>query len=432
MRYAVIGAALSGNKGAAAMLESTVQHLSESDPAAHFDVLTVYPRSDAALNEHPNVSILDASPLRLGVVINGASLAHRVLPPLRDRIEKSVPEVGAIAEADVLLDEGGITFVDGRGKFLIYNVATILPPLLLRTPVVKVAQAMGPFQEWANGTAARALLPKVRKIVARGDQTFGFLRELGLDNVVRGADAAFTLDVGEAAVQTARARVDTSFFDSEDVIGFCPSAVLQKSATKAGDDYVEDSARIINHITDDLGLPVLLLAHSARTGTEKTHNNDLPVCREIHSRLTSPEKVLFVDQELGPKELRYLISRCRVLVAARFHAMVSALSTGVPTVVIGWSHKYGEVLEDFGLNDYALSLADASAHNVDALIDRSLENHETISSQIRRRYQDVRQAAASQFDIIREIASGREPSAKRKSTRYPRWDGQNLTATLVK
>ena len=150
MRYVIVGAALSGNKGAAAMLESTVQHLSELDPEAHFDVLTVYPRTDEKQNTNSDISILDASPLRLGVVINGASLAYQLLPGLRARIGQSVPEVGAIAGADAVLDEGGITFVDGRGKFLIYNVATILPALILRTPVVKVAQAMGPFHGRLN------------------------------------------------------------------------------------------------------------------------------------------------------------------------------------------------------------------------------------------------------------------------------------------
>lgn len=412
MRYAIIGAALSGNKGAAAMLESSIQHLSELDPSAHFDVLTVYPRSDAEQNDNPNVSIFDASPLRLGVVINGASLVHRLLPPFREQIEDAIPEVGAIAEADVLLDEGGITFVDGRGKFIIYNVATLLPALFLRVPIVKAAQAMGPFEELVNRTAAQALLPRMSHIVARGAKTFEYLRGLGLSNVSRGADMAFTLDVNGKAKESARRRVDMSFFADGGVIGFCPSVVLQKSATKNGGDYIGDSIRTINHITDDLGHPVLLIAHSARTGTAKTHNNDLPLCREIYAGVSTPDKVLFVDQELGPQELRYLISKCRVLVAARFHAMVSALSTGVPTVVIGWSHKYGEVLDDFGLNDFALALSDATDARVDALIDRALDEHDSLSERVTRAYTGVRSLAMEQFGVIRRVA-GRSLAAVR-------------------
>ena len=50
---------------------------------------------------------------------------------------------------------------------------------------------------------------------------------------------------------------------------------------------------------------VLLLPHSVRTGTDKTHNNDLPLCREIHSRLTLGDDLLFVDRELSSQQLRY-------------------------------------------------------------------------------------------------------------------------------
>src|SRR5690625_3930560 len=132
MKIAIIGSAFAGNKGAAAMLESSIQHLLAADPETRFILLSMYPGSDARLNTYPQMRVLDASPLRLGVLLNGAALLHRLLPPARRMIERIVPEIGALAHADVLLDEGGITFVDGRGKFLIYNVASILPAFLDR------------------------------------------------------------------------------------------------------------------------------------------------------------------------------------------------------------------------------------------------------------------------------------------------------------
>jgi len=63
--------------------------------------------------------------------------------------------------------------------------------------------------------------------------------------------------------------------------------------------------------------------------------------------------VLFIDRELSSQTLRYLIGRCDYFVASRFHAMVSSLAMAVPTLVIGWSHKYQEVLEMFQLDEWA-------------------------------------------------------------------------------
>ena len=168
MKVAIIGSALSGNKGAAAMLESAVAHLTERNPGVEITHLSMYPVSDAALNTYDNVQVLNASPLRLGVAINGGALAWRLLPFLRGPIGKAVPEVRAIAKADVLLDQGGITFVDGREKYLIYNIASILPAMFVKTPVIKCAQALGPFKGRRNRFWAKRFLPRVTAIVSRG------------------------------------------------------------------------------------------------------------------------------------------------------------------------------------------------------------------------------------------------------------------------
>ena len=42
------------------------------------------------------------------------------------------------------------------------------------------------------------------------------------------------------------------------------------------------------------------------------------------------------------------------IVTSRFHAMISALVERTPLLVVGWSHKYGEVLAQFGLVDAAM------------------------------------------------------------------------------
>ncbi|MBO1750953.1 polysaccharide pyruvyl transferase family protein [Actinotalea sp. BY-33] len=405
MKVAVIGSAFSGNKGAAAMLESGVQQLSARDAQTRFILLSMYPRSDAEQNEYPNLRVLDASPLRLGVLLNSAALLHRLLPPLRKTIERAVPEVGALATADVLLDQGGITFVDGRGKFLIYNVASILPALLVGTPVVKCAQAMGPFTSPLNRFAAKTLLPRVAAIVSRGAVTHEHLTGLGLDNLHEGADLAFTLEVTDRDAALAQAAVDMTFFEGGDVVGVSPSAVLRKSAEAAGEDYVAEVQRMIDHLTGTLGKKVLLVAHSARSTTDKTHNNDLPLCREVFAGLSSPDRVLFPDEELSSQALRYLIGRCDVFVASRFHAMVSSLAMGVPTLVIGWSHKYREVLDMFGLAEWAVGhdayTDELFAERIGLLIDQE----EQVRSQLEASLPQVKAKALRQIDVIEDVAN---------------------------
>ena len=110
----------------------------------------------------------------------------------------------------------------------------------------------------------------------------------------------------------------------------CPSVVLQKKVDAAGGDDAGQIIGFIEHLQAQ-GRKVLLIPHSVRTGTDKTHNNDLPLCREIHQRLSVSNNVLFIDRELSSQQWRYLIGRCDLFVASRFHAMVSSLAMAVPT-----------------------------------------------------------------------------------------------------
>jgi hypothetical protein len=48
-------------------------------------------------------------------------------------------------------------------------------------------------------------------------------------------------------------------------------------------------------------------------------------------------------------EAKWIIGTAPIAVAGRFHALVSALSQGVPSVIHGWSHKYRWLAEDFGV-----------------------------------------------------------------------------------
>lgn len=405
MKVAIIGSAFSGNRGAAAMLESSIAHLTERNPEVRAVHLSMYPRSDADLNTHPNVRVMDASPLRLGIAINAGALAWRVLPFARGLIGRLVPEVSALAGADVMLDEGGITFVDGREKFLIYNIASILPALNTGTPVVKTAQALGPFEGRLNRTLARIYLPKMAAIVSRGAITHEHLGQLGLSNVVAGADIAFTLDVTEQDREVAEAACPAAFFEGADVVGYSPSQVLREAAEKRGEDYVQDVVDQINGITAT-GKKVVLFAHSSRPDLTKLHNNDVPVCQEILARVAQPELVHLPLGEFSPGALRAMIGRCDLFVASRFHAMVSSLAMGVPTLVLGWSHKYREVLDMFGMSQWAMAASDVSTETVLTRLAELDAQRAEVATALGEALPRVRGVAMEQYDVIERVARG--------------------------
>ena len=83
-KFVIVGAALSANKGAAAMAESVVEHLHEYVGPAQFTILTTYPKDDAEKTLHMRQSVvLGLEPLRLTSSNNvrcSSSLFRRVAP----------------------------------------------------------------------------------------------------------------------------------------------------------------------------------------------------------------------------------------------------------------------------------------------------------------------------------------------------------------
>lgn len=399
-KIAIIGSALSGNKGAAAMLESALQTLGGKD--VEFTLLSMYPLSDAKQNTYKNLTVVDASPLKLGVVINSLALLYRILPPLRAQIRKH-DATRAILEADVLLDQGGITFVDGREKFLIYNVASILPALNLKTPVVKCAQALGPFKNPINRLAAKIYLPKMRAIVSRGAITHEYLETLNLDNVTAGADYAFSLDLTKDETASAKKKFSKpANFSDRTIVGLSPSVVMQKKIDAKGGDYAQEMIDFVNYLTG-AGYGVVLVPHSVRSNTDKTHNNDMPLCKTIYSEIKDEQQVMFLDEELSSQELRYWIGETDIFVASRFHAMVSSLATSVPTLVIGWSHKYKEVLDMFELSEWAFGGDKLSHAHLVNEFNRLVENKKKVEARLKKHLPEVKKRSAVQVDVIKEV-----------------------------
>ena len=350
-RVATLGAALSANKGAASMLYAVVQNLPEYLGQCSFDVLTTYPDADASEPTPGDIRLVSATPM-VTLVMFPLALLVWALAKLRlpTRWLMRVPAMRAIADADVVVDLAGISFSDGRGiPTLGYNVLMTSIPLLLGRPVVKASQALGPFRDRANRLAARAVLPHVTTICARGASTEANLAELGLANVVRAADLAFTMHDSPQA----RQRMESRLKGLERPVAVLPSSVVHEYCERTGIDYPGVMASFIDRLAVD-GHHVLLAPHSARPGAGAGRMNDLPVCRTIYDRLATPQSCTFVDKNLAPDELRALIGASVITVTSRFHAMISALATATPVMVVGWSHKYQEVLDDVGVEGCAI------------------------------------------------------------------------------
>jgi colanic acid/amylovoran biosynthesis protein len=400
-KVSIVGAALSANKGAAAMLETVIATLPSTMGDCSFDILTTYPEADSPkIPAGASARVVGLQPLRLALleipVACLALVARTLRLPLgwvRTRASRS------ILDSSVVVDVAGISFVDGRGiPITVYNTLMTGLPLLLGVPTVKAAQALGPFATQPNRLLAKLVLPRLAAVCARGARTREHLDTLHLSNVTNVADLAFSLDESENlpdSVKTSLASIGEKF------VVVMPSSVVRGLYEASGADYVAAVAQLVRLLRSTTGLAVVIAPHSYRVGHPEGRMNDGPVCQQVVSAVSDDPMVVGIDEDLSAGELRRLIGMGEVLVTSRFHAMISGLSTCTPTVVVGWSHKYREVLDDFGLADFGMdSTALSRPEEIVQHVQRCIADKAMIEAQIRQSLPAVKERSALNFSII--------------------------------
>lgn len=412
--YAIMGGSIWGNRGAEAMLMTVIAQIRQFDPAAILNVFTIYPEQDQALLQDDRINFLSGEPL--SVAITHFFWALLGLPFRLLKIKIPMPRsASALRDSDVLLDIGGITFSDGRAVQLLYNVFTIWPAMLMGVPVLKLSQAMGPFKTSLNRTLARSFLPKCERVFTRGDLTHEYALEL-LDSeskLERSADIAFLFALedslsreNEELASNLSAEMESWKTQGDTVICIVPSSLVLKRSVKQGSDY---PGKLLNLFLSTRGQSYryVFLPNGTRAGVESLMNNDIiaiNVIREKFRQELPPEefqRLTWVDYDINTRGVRKIIGASDGLVASRFHAMVAGLSLCVPTMVVGWSHKYRETLADFGMENYAIDYKNTDLNLLKAYR-RFIDALPQIKNQLEERIELVKASSIKQFDYLRQ------------------------------
>lgn len=403
----IIGGTLWGNRGAEAMLVTTIGKVRERHPDESIIIFSYLPDKDRQLIRDQSLRIFSSRPSTLVLEHFLFSLICGFFRLFRVRIpDRFLPEsVRVLRECDVLLDISGIAFADGREKFLPFNIMVMLPARLLGVPVVRLSQAMGSFNNPLNWLCAKLFLPRCDYTFARGKVTASHLEKLGLKKWAIALDIAFLYqpefsltDENSDKVAQLESRLMAWRESGKRVIGLSPSSVVYAKSIKRGIDYEAQFLELIASLESDYHF--VFLPNATREGTTTSRNNDIFVIDKIRQKAPAElqDRVLWCDFDINTAGSRQLIAQCDALVTSRFHGMISGLSLGVPTAVIGWSHKYGEIMAEFGAEDFAIDFSDA-ASAVD-MVHRLINSRDAIQAQLRDKLPAVQGSSSSQFDIL--------------------------------
>jgi polysaccharide pyruvyl transferase WcaK-like protein len=255
---------------------------------------------------------------------------------------------------------------------------------------------------------------KCAKVFARGQGSFEATQALDLgDTLGLAPDIAFSFRAADSLTDEnpdyEREIVERLLALRGEVAGIVAlsvSSVVHKKCAKRGINYV----KVMSEVSDGLverGLGVLVYPNATREATDSLHNNDLLLVREIAAGVSpsSRDRVVPIERDLNTASLRAVLVPVDWMLASRFHAMIAGLSMAKPIMVLGWGHKYEEVLQQFGIEQWCFDFADLRTDFVLGHVDRFLAAKEEIRASIEARLPEVRAGSASQFEWLSEFLS---------------------------
>ena len=351
LRFVITGSFLYGNLGSAAMVVILVEQLRVRFPNCIITLASKYPEKDKEelckyFNDCSGLLVTSTKQLKATFFGLPTVAIYTLLNKFGIRINflLRVSDLKSFSDADYVIDIGGITFSEERGlSGLIINTTWVLIPSLFKKPIIKLAQAFGPLNKKWFIAFSSLILNRVSLIISRGHLSSAELAKLQLRKPCKDcSDLAFLMKPEQTKNNEKLKKKVSS-------IAITPSSVLYKKMGPS--KYVNLFKQLIFDLNDEYpNYSIRLISHSYKQG-KTLNNNDYPVCKAIWDGLPEylREKTVLIYGDYTASEMKYIISQSELLIACRFHSMIAALSTEVPTVVLGWSHKYQEIMDIFGL-----------------------------------------------------------------------------------
>lgn len=174
-------------------------------------------------------------------------------------------------------------------------------------------------------------LSKYQSITARESITYKALKESGIKNLYLIPDIAFKLKKIERKLPEG--------FSPTNTVGINLSPLISGYESNKGITFA-NYEHLIAFILQHTDLNIALIPHVVWS-----HNDDRTTLNRLYQQYKSSDRIILLE-DCNAMELKGYISRCRFLIAARTHASIAGYSTGVPTLVVGYSVKAVGIASD--------------------------------------------------------------------------------------
>jgi polysaccharide pyruvyl transferase WcaK-like protein len=389
------------NKGAEAMLCTVKQELGKRIPDADFICVsrTIEEHEKAlSLGFHSRLEQRGNYCKKLSSIFCSAIQHPSVLESVL--IRRDVTEL--FGNVSAVINISGYAYSDIQGYARARNAwAAVKYCDCFKIPYIFMPQAWGPFSEPKLVKYIEKMCKYSFALYVRDEYSKVCLKPIS-DRIKKeifiGPDIAFRFQ-GDL---TAGGQIFHSFgesFEKGPVIGVGPNMRVYERMAGNGTEnkYVNILTKLVKSFRN-MGVSIVLLPHEIRT--KSFLQDDRYICRLIKEDFEHDDKVAVISDNLSAAEIKGVIQKLDLLIASRFHSIVAALSSRVPVFVIGWSHKYGELLHYFGIDNCALDYENIDRIDFLNSVKSVWKDRHNYKTMLENKVPDVEKAVDQVFDKV--------------------------------
>lgn len=370
------------NKGAALMLLSIVERLRATYPDATLTMTPTAPNGSQPFAELTALGVYPKASLhRFGVELGDVAA---VIPRrLRDRYGLVLDR-----EVDVVIDAAGFAYSDQWGVGSCLELSRTTRRWRRQgTKVILMPQAFGPFTDAAIRKAILSAIENVDLVMPRDSTSYRFLTDVtGERETIRQFPDFTNLIEG---------TVPAGFNSDEHRVAIVPNyRMIDKTSEASGGMYLPFMSRCARRLVELDARPYLLVHEGI---------DDEQLARLI----SEASGGIPIVRENDPLMIKGILGLSHAVLASRYHALVSALSQGVPAVATGWSHKYTALFEDYDFPEGVLSVND-EAGRVDAMMDRLVDadTNKEMSAQLLQSSARLKALSEEMWSAVQSVIDG--------------------------
>jgi colanic acid/amylovoran biosynthesis protein len=277
-------------------------------------------------------------------------------------------------------------------------------------PHVCLPQAWGPFRVAQVADATRRLCNGSQLVYARDKLSLSFLKKLlGPDSgkVQLAPDIAFLFSGGSRQVAWEFLKSIGVDVGNSRLVAIAPNMrVYERCAgIGAGNTYIRLLIEIAEHCIRAWDVSVILVPHEF-SFTNPPKKDDRFLCSLIKAGVSCPDRCFATGEYLSAELVKSIEGHVDFMIGSRFHSCVFSLSSGIPAVALGWTHKYRELMELLGLDGNAIIHTSFDNLRLMEVLDKAWEQRNESMAGIAERLPDIRKNVALVFDNVAAVMGG--------------------------